>query len=148
MSFSVQKVSREEQVVLILSERTHELVSRLPNANEAINHLRFRDFIEVTPDDVLAYVEKNGFPQSNVAEEGGRHHFHGDNQFRICRGPMGWELFFTERGIDSVHEIFSTLADARSALVAKLFELAKICLNHRYWHAHPELNLPSPSSFE
>jgi hypothetical protein len=144
----IAKVSKDEQIRAILGGRTSELVSRLPDANIVIDSLRFADFIDVTADDLNSYVQAYGFPDGYVAEEGGNHRYHGDNQYRIERSEDRWLLFYTERGEKSGLQEFSNLDQARRAIVHELYTSAKITLNHRYWHAHPELGLPSPSEMD
>lgn len=144
----VQKLPTADQIKLILSERTHELVSALPDPNEMINHLKFSDFISVTIPDLIKYVQEHGFPNRNVAEQGSIHAFHGDNQLRIEQRGGNWVLFYAERGEETDLEKFQTIQEARNACIKRLYRSAKITLNHRYILAHPEISLTSPEDMD
>lgn len=141
----IQKLPKTKQIELVLSERVFEIVDSYPNPNELLDNHRFVDFIDVTESELFAYVQEHGFPSGNVAEEGGSFPFHGDNQYRIEFADNAWQLFYAERGQKNQEQSFETQEAARKRLVEMLFESAKITLNHRYIHAHPELDERDPA---
>lgn len=134
----------EEQIRAVLSgDVWHWALPQLP-PGLSIDDLRFRDFIAITEDDILAHVAAHGFGDGIVVEGGDANECH-------CLVPDGqgrWAVYYSERGARSRETVVDDLDAARREVVHRLMDSARISLNHRYRLAHPELNLPRPSEMD
>jgi hypothetical protein len=127
----IPQTPNDEQIVAILGPDVFKWAVRsLPDGVD-IDDVRFRDLISVTEEDLLAHVTSHGFDQRVVAENAVV-----DDHICIVQADTGWRVFYTERGIVSEEAMFGSRDEARHEVVRRLMRLARIMLNHRYWHAH------------
>lgn len=135
-----------EQVRAILGDRTFRWACAQLRDDEAIDDFRFRDFINVTEEDIYQFALANGFDQWDDLRVAGP--MLGEGTY-ICGLPGGrWTVFYTDRGEISQETSVSTLADARREVIRRMMDMARIELNHRFKSAHPELDLPRPSQMD
>ena len=133
--------SRDEQIKAILSWNVFRWATGRLRDGETMDTVRFRDLIDVTEDDVYEFVLVNGFDERAVIERGSA-----DNHRCIVpEADDRWSVDYTERGKKSEEVVVSSIADARREVVHRLMVSARISLNHRFKHAHPEMSLPKPS---
>lgn len=136
----VRQASDEEQILAILGPDVFKwAVKSLPDGVD-IDDVRYRDLISVTEDDLFSHVAAHGFDQRVVAEDSVV-----DDCICFVRSANGWRVFYTERGNVSDESMFQSKQEAIREVVRRLMHLARIMLNHRYWHAH---NLPFPCGNE
>jgi hypothetical protein len=127
----IQRAPREEQILAILGPNIFKwAVESLPEGVR-IDDVRYRDLVSVTEDDVFSHVAARCFDRRVVAEDAEL-----DNRICILNSAHGWRVFFTERGHVSNESLFQTKEEAKRDVVRQLMHLARMILNHRYWHAH------------
>jgi hypothetical protein len=138
----------EEQIVAILSGNVSEWARSQLGPGQSMDDRRYSDFISVTPEEIEDYVRQKGFPGTYVKEAPLGHSSVADDQLCIVEQPSGWEVYYIERGVKSERSYFTAHLDARREVIGRMVESAKVMLNHRYRHAHPELHLPPPSEMD
>jgi hypothetical protein len=143
--------AKDEQIRAILSYDTWNWAVNQLGPQDSIDEKRFRDFISVTESEVEQYVHEHGFDKRVVFESkdaGAWLRLDADDHICITKNNEMWEVFYTERGKRSQEASFPSWNGAAREVVRRLFEGAKIMLNHRYRLAHPEMNLPLPSEMD
>lgn len=140
--------SKIEQIQAILSWNTFRWAVNQLQSNETIDEKQYSDFISVTPDEIEDYVKAHGFPDRAVKVVGKGKGIFAEDQICIVEVPSGWEVFYMERGQRSEQALLPSFDEAQREVIRRMIETAKIQLNHRYRHAHPELNLPRPSEMD
>ena len=134
----------EEQIRAILGNDTFRWAQEQVPPGRSMDDTRFRDLISVTEEDVLEFVEREGFDPSVVAE--GDAASGADDRICMVPEPDGrWRIYYTERGLRSGERVLPSEADARREIVSDLMRSARISLNHRYRLVHSNESLPSPS---
>lgn len=127
----IEQAPAEEQVRAILGHDVFKwAVKRLPDGLD-IDDVRYRDLISVTEEEVVAHVSASGFDRRVVAEGAVI-----DDHICIVQTGREWLVFYTERGKVSEEATFGSRDEARREVVRRLIRLARVMLNHRYWHAH------------
>jgi len=128
--------SNDEQIRAILSyDAFRWAVENLPHG-KTIDDIRFRELVTISEEDVLNHVRRSGFPVSVVAE--GEAARWADDRICLVEDGDRWSIFYTERGERSDLATVESHAAAQRWVVHHLFENAKVSLNHRWWHAHPD----------
>lgn len=130
-SLPISRASTSEQIAAILGPDIFRWAGSLLPDDVGIDDVRHRDLIDVSEDEVMSYVTTNGFNTLVVAEDAVD-----DDRICIVQKADGWHVFYTERGSVSEEAMFAERDDARREVVRRLMKLARIMLNHRYWHAH------------
>lgn len=138
---------RDEQIRAILGWNVFRwAVARLPEGT-SISDVRFRDFITVTPQEVLEHVAEHGFPDDVVAL-GPESRAFDEGQCIVPAQDGRWWVYYAERGTKRDEGTFSSLAQAQRFVVDKLYDSARTALNHRWWHAHPDERPPRIADVE
>ena len=88
---------------------------------------------------MLDHVMLHGFDSRSVWVDGDSSRQ--DDHICVERRGKGWRVFYTERGIERDEATFGVREGAYREVVGRLWSIARVGLNQRYWHAH---NLPFP----
>ena len=141
-------ISKEEQIRAVLSWNTFQWAASLLAPDETMDDKTYRDFITVTPEEMEEYVIHYGFPRGAVCDKTVGPPF--DPEDRICIETIHnqWNVYYFKRGHSSDLTQHSSFEEARREVIDRLMTGAKIALNQRYRHAHPEQNLPSTSEMD
>lgn len=134
MTAHLARRSPEEQVRAILGWNTFRwAVEQLPEG-VSIDDVTFADLVSVTREDVVGWVEANGFGSTPVRDD----HYDGAEALYLLPDGDRWVVFYSERGQRNFEHYFDTVAEARRWVVDHLYDSARTNLNHRWWHAHPD----------
>ncbi len=135
MSPQIARRPLEEQIHAILGWNTFRwAVDQLPTG-VSIDDVRFVDLVSVTRDDVDQWVEKHGFASTAVRDD----RYDGVEALYLLPQDNGWVVFYSERGTRNFERYFDSRAGARRWVVDHLYDSARMSLNHRWWHAHPDV---------
>ena len=131
--------SQREQIEAILHGGVAAWAKEQLAEGESLADRQYRDFIDVTPEQVVEHVLRRGFDGRTVWTPDDPPRLR-DNRLVVEPRGAQWICGFTERGDDYDVRAFDRREDAVRDAVARLLVRAWTALNVGYWHKHhPEL---------
>ncbi len=131
---------KSEQIKAILSGDLMRWALGQLFPGQTLEDAKYGDFLEVTPAEILAFVEKYGFPK-RIASANSSH-------FVIEESGKTWKvvLLNPQGALETIP--FGSLKEARLKIIRLSICQAKSQLNARYRAVHPDLHLPPATEME
>ena len=131
--------SPDEQIRAILGTDVYRWARSQLAPGESLEDKQFCDFISVTEDEVIAYVETHGFDPDLVFESRDPKAWRSvpaDDHLCLIDHGGRWEVCYAERGERSQAAEFATRTEAVRNLVRRMMGTAWIGLNAAYRDKH------------